>query len=428
MKVLLLGGGGREHALAWKLLQSPKLGRLYAMPGCWALKGMTELVEGDPADPQAVLNACRGNAIDLVVVGPEAPLAAGVADTVRAAGFKVFGPGREAARLESSKSFAKAFMKRHGIPTAEHETYDDASTARDAAAELELPLVVKADGLAAGKGVRVCRTRQEAVEAVQDFMLKEALGAAAKTVVIERFLEGREATLMVLCDGKTFIPLSASQDHKRVGDGDSGPNTGGMGAIAPVPWLSPEDMSLAHEEILFPTLKGLKADGIDFRGTLYFGLMFTADGPRLLEYNVRFGDPETQAVLPLLKNDLLAGLAAAAAGDLGAWEPVWRPGYSVCVVLASEGYPGTPKTGRRITGLESVADIDPTISVFHSGTHRAAEDWMTAGGRVLGVTAVSKTVQSARDKAYEAVSKLHFNGVHYRKDIGGATALSERIK
>ncbi len=416
MKCLLLGSGGREHALAWKLSQSPKLEKLFCAPGSQAISALAERASLDMLDPQAVSAFCAKNRIALVVVGPEAPLAAGVADVLSEKGIMVFGPGRLAARLESSKSFAKQFMGRHEIPTASFEVCAEPGQALKALKAMELPVVVKADGLAAGKGVRVCRSSQEALSAVRDFMEKETLGPAGKTVVIEEFLEGPELTVMALTDGKSHALLPPSRDHKRLKDEDQGPNTGGMGAYAPVPL---DEKTLAKiKAILDQVLSGLAAEGLDYRGVLYAGLMLTAQGPRVLEFNCRFGDPEAQAVLPLLETDLLDLAQACAERRLQELKLSVRTGACLCLVLASEGYPEKPRTGRPINGLESLAP-SPDLMVFHAGTLRQDGQWLTAGGRVLGVTALGRDLSQARERAYEAASRIGFEGVHFRRDIAG---------
>ncbi|MBI4425373.1 MAG: phosphoribosylamine--glycine ligase [Elusimicrobia bacterium] len=417
MNVLVIGSGGREHALLWKLSQSPRAPRLFALPGSTAIGKLADCLTGaDPLNPPAVVELCKEHAIDLVVIGPEAPLAAGLSDGLEAFGIAVFGPGHAAARLESSKAFAKDFMKRHGIPTAEFEVYDDPARAQDAAAELPLPLVVKADGLAAGKGVRVCRGREEALKAVQDFMLRGAVGEAGKRLVLERCLEGPEASVLAFVDGERWTLLPVARDHKRLLDGDGGPNTGGMGAYAPAPDVDAAALARIEREVLAPVLAGLKADRLKYRGLLYCGLMLTPQGPRVIEFNVRFGDPETQALLPLVENDLLDVLEACARGRLDQAPLAVRRRASVCVALASEGYPEQPVTSRRIHGIEG-AEMEPDVLVFHAGTRRSAEGWLTAGGRVLNVVATAPDLERARTRAYAAAARIHFDGVHYRKDI-----------
>ncbi len=393
MKVLLIGSGGREHALAWAISKSPDLTKLYASPGSDAISELAELVSGETPE------------VDLVVIGPEVPLAAGLADTLRAKGLLVFGPGQSAARLESSKSFAKQFMEKHGIATARSITVSSREEGLKALSDFPNGVVIKADGLAAGKGVVVCSSREEA-EAV----LAEK---PAEPLVLEERLEGPEVSLLGFCDGKRFLALPTSSDHKRLLDKDLGPNTGGMGVIAPAPAMDAAILKKVNQEIVQPTLDGLAKDGLEYRGLLYIGLMLTPDGPKVLEYNCRFGDPETQAVLPIVKSDVLELLTAAAKGDLSGKE-IHAEGCAITVVLASEGYPEKPVTGRIIEGLNQEALI------FHAGTRRDGEHWLTSGGRVLAVTGLGQTHSAAREIAYTAAKKIKFKGSQMRSDIGGA--------
>jgi phosphoribosylamine---glycine ligase len=413
LSVLLLGSGGREHALAWKLAQSPLLKKLYAAPGSDGIGTIAERVSVDMLDAAAVTAFAKKHKIDLVVIGPEAPLEKGVSDALRAAGFNVFGPSRAAARLETSKAFAKDFMKRHGLPTAKYEVFTEAWRARAAVEAMRLPFVVKADGLAAGKGVVVCKTTNEALGAVTDFMERKSLGAAGETVVVERGLAGPEVSVLVLCDGQSYKILPPACDHKRLNDNDEGPNTGGMGAYAPAQ-LDEKTLARIKAEVLDRALAGLSKDKLDYRGVLYAGLMLTETGPQLLEFNVRFGDPETQAILPLLKSDLLELLLACAEGRLADVDVEAHDGACVCVALASEGYPARPQTGRAIAGLDSVPK---DAMVFHAGTTLEGKTWKTAGGRVLGVSALGKDIAEAREKAYAAAAKISFDGMHLRRDI-----------
>lgn len=418
MKVLLLGSGGREHALAWSLARSRKLEELVCAPGSAALARLGACADADILDPKAVSRLCMERRPDLVIVGPEAPLEAGVADELRADGLAVFGPSRAAARLETSKIFAKDFMVRHGLPTAAWRACRDASQARKAVSELGAPVVVKADGLAGGKGVRVCATKEDALEAVSDFMEAKTLGRAGEGLVVEEFLEGTELSALALTDGKTFRLLPFARDHKRLNDGDKGPNTGGMGVFAPVA-VDAEMERKIRTEIFERTLNGLKADGLDYRGVLYAGLILHHSTPKLLEFNCRFGDPETQAILPLIKNDLLAALRAAAEGRLERAKLEIRAGACACVVLASEGYPAKPVTGRSIEGLEALEDQEG-LMVFHSGTAGGPGNWTTSGGRVLGVSAWAATPEAARRAAYEAAGRIRFEGMQCRRDIGAS--------
>ncbi len=414
MKVLLIGSGGREHALAWKISQSKHLTKLYAAPGSDAIGELAVRTDLDIKDHAAVTYFCREHSIDLVVIGPEAPLADGLSDALNDSGIPVFGPKRAAARLESSKAFAKDFLRRHAIPTARSSVFDDLGSARSALAGVNFPIVVKADGLAAGKGVRICRDAMEAETALKDYMSEGLLGDAGRRVLLEECLSGPETTIMGLCDGRRFLALPPSSDHKRLLDGDRGPNTGGMGVIAPTPYVDEEMSRRIRSEILDPVLRGLGKDGLEYRGALYCGLMLTADGPKVLEFNVRFGDPETQAVLPLLTCDLLTLLADAAKGELRATSLPYK-GASVTVVLASEGYPANPVTGRTLTGDFAAGD---DCLIFHAGTVREGEGWKTKGGRVLGVTGLGKDLCHARRAAYSAAKRIRFEGAQYRQDIG----------
>lgn len=407
MKVLLLGGGGREHAIAWKLKQSPLLKTLWAAPGSDALFALAERAVLDPLDPAAVAAFVKANAVDLVFVGPEAPLDAGSSDAARAAGALVFGPSKSAARLETSKAFAKDFMKRHGVPTARAAACASVADAKKAARAFGGACAVKADGLAAGKGVIVCGSVAESDAAI------DALGATAagKTLVIEERMTGPELTVMLMIGGGAAV-LPLSQDHKRLNDGDEGPNTGGMGALCPAP-VAPALWKRIETEVLAPVLAGLKADGFDYRGALYVGLMLTPDGPRVLEFNARFGDPETQAVLPMLDADLLALAQAAASGTLASGVLPVKKGAAVGITLASPGYPEAPKTG---AALDLPADIKEAL-VFHAGTKKSGSGWTAAGGRVLTVVGLGPDLPAARARAYDAVSRLKIGPLHYRRDI-----------
>ncbi|MBI3298690.1 MAG: phosphoribosylamine--glycine ligase [Elusimicrobia bacterium] len=416
MNVLLLGSGGREHALAWKLSQSPQLGKLYVAPGSDAIAQYAERLPIKALDVPGLIAACKEKSVGLVVIGPEDPLAAGVADALRAAGLMVFGPNKEAAQLESSKSFAKEFMTKHGVPTARWERHNSFEMAKAALRNFPDGVVVKADGLAAGKGVRVCHAPSTAEGALEEIMVKLAHGDAGSSVVLEELMEGPEVSLLGLCDGKRFLPLPPASDHKRLMDGDEGPNTGGMGVIAPSPYFSADMLPAVEKNIIAPILRGLAKDKLDFRGLLYIGLMMTPAGPRVLEFNCRFGDPETQAVLTLLDDDLLVLLERTACAQLPAQAPLWH-GAAVTVVLASEGYPMHPVLGRPITGLAEAA-ARPGVLVFHAGTVREDGIWKTSGGRVLGVTGAGKDPAEARQRAYAAADLIEFEGVQLRRDIG----------
>lgn len=414
MNVLLIGSGGREHALAWKIAQSKLLTKLYAAPGSDAIGELAVRTDLDIKDHAAVVDFCRRFSVDLVVIGPEAPLADGLSDALNDSGIAVFGPKRKAAQLESSKSFAKDFLHRHKIPTAQSSVFEDLGSARSALSGAKFPIVVKADGLAAGKGVRICRDATEAETALKDYMSEGVLGDAGRRVLLEECLSGPEASIMGLCDGRRFMALPPSSDHKRLLDGDRGPNTGGMGVIAPTPYVDDEAFGRIRSEILDPVLRGLNEDGLEYRGALYCGVMLTVEGPKVLEFNVRFGDPETQAVLPLLTCDLLELLKATADGNLKA-DLIPYEGASVTVVLASEGYPTHPVIGKTLAGHEGVSD---DCLIFHAGTVREGEGWKTKGGRVLGVTGLGKDLSHARRAAYSTAKRIRFDGAQYRRDIG----------
>jgi phosphoribosylamine---glycine ligase len=415
--VLLVGGGGREHAIAWKLAQSPGLGRMIAAPGNPGIAAHARRVPIKDTAIDALVTLAQQERPDLVVIGPEAPLALGLADRLRAAGLAVFGGSAAAARLESSKAFAKDLMARHRIPTARFGTFRDAAAARRYARELGAPLVVKADGLAAGKGVTVCRSLEEADRAIAQCLEARAFGDAGLTVVVEEFLVGEEASFFALSDGATVLPLTAAQDHKTVLDGDRGPNTGGMGAYSPAPVMDTAMQERVMSTIVRPTIAAMAEEGAPYTGALFVGLMITADGPRVIEFNCRFGDPECQAILPRLEDDLLALLLAAATGKGLPPALMWSEQSSVCVVMTSAGYPGSYETGRVITGVEAAAAL-PGVNVFHAGTALADGALVTAGGRVLGVQAMGADVSAAIRTAYAAVERIRFDGAHYRRDIG----------
>ncbi len=415
MKVLVVGGGGREHALVWKLKQSPRVKEIFCAPGNAGIASLARCVPIGAEDIPGLLAFARQEKIDLTVVGPEAPLTMGIVDSFSEAGLAIFGPTARAAAIEGSKVLAKEIMAKYGIPTARFAAFSEAGEAAAYIRRLNSPCVVKADGLAAGKGVIVCQTVEEALGAVEDIMVKGVFGAAGSRVVVEEYLTGQEVSILAFTDGETVIPMLPAQDHKQVYDGDRGPNTGGMGAYAPAPVCTPEVYQTALEKILIPTVRAMAAEGRPYRGVLYAGLMVTGEGPRVLEFNARFGDPEAQPVLMLLETDLVEIIEAALSGRLGEKEIRWRPGAAVCVVLASGGYPGPYRKGYPISGLDRVP---PDVVVFHAGT--ALEDGrvVTAGGRVLGVTAAAETIAAAIEKAYAAVEQIHFEGMHYRRDIG----------
>lgn len=411
MRVLLLGSGGREHALAWKLAQSPLLSGLVCGPGNPGTARLGTNVPLRADSPEAVVEAARRHSVDLVVVGPEAPLVAGVADALGAAGIACFGPVAAAARLEGSKAFAKEIMAEAGVPTAGFRVFEEPSQAEQYAAECGR-IVVKADGLAAGKGVVVARSAEEGRAAVRSL---SALGAAGQRLVLEELLEGEEVSVIALCDGERYVLLPPAQDHKRVGEGDTGPNTGGMGAYAPVPFLSAAALEEVGERVVAPTLAALRRRGMPFRGALYAGLMLTPQGPRVLEFNARLGDPEAQVLMLQLGEDLLPLLDACARGALEPRPLVAHPGVSVGVVLAAQGYPEAPRRGQRIEGVES---LPAQAQVFAAGVEEQQGAWLTAGGRVLTVCARGADLAEARQRAYAAVSRVSFEGMHFRRDIG----------
>lgn len=417
MRILVVGGGGREHALVWKLSQSPMVDAIYCAPGNPGIAEKASCVPISSEDLEGLLELAQEKHIDLTVVGPEAPLVAGIADLFAQHGLRVFGPSQAGARLEGSKVWAKQFMEKYGIPTARARYFNQAAAAKAYVEEVGAPLVVKADGLAAGKGVTVAATKEEAWAAIENCMEKGAFGAAGKKVVIEEFLEGEEVSILAFTDGHTIVPMVPSQDHKRAYDGDQGPNTGGMGAYSPPPAYTADIAERVEAEILQPTLMGLAAEGIDYRGVLYAGLIITADGPKVLEFNVRFGDPETQPVLLRLESDLLEIMLAVVERRLSEVAPRigWSDQASACVILASGGYPGPYVAGRPITGLDG---LPPGVVAFHAGTKRVDGQLVTAGGRVLGISACGPTVAQALDRVYQAIPSIHFQDMHYRHDIG----------
>ena len=416
MNVLLIGSGGREHALAWKLAQSPKLGKLFAMPGNPGIAEHAQLVDINAADHRATIDFCLKNSIELIVIGPEAPLVDGLADNLRTMGFCVFGPNKIPAQLEGSKGFTKELCARYGIPTARFSLASDRLAAEAALEDFKLPVVIKADGLAAGKGVVIAETPED-VEAALDAMFGGGFGAAGSSVVIEEFMTGEEASFFALTDGETVVPFGSAQDHKRVGDGDTGPNTGGMGAYSPASVLTPALEQRAIDEIVRPTVKALAERGTPYSGVLYAGLMLTAEGPKLVEYNARFGDPECQVLMMRLKSDLLGLMCAVAKGKLADEEP---PEFSseaaLTIVMAANGYPATPEKGGPISGI-AAAEADGA-KVFQAGTAAAAGKLVASGGRVLNVTATGASVGEARNLAYEAAGRIDFPAGFYRRDIG----------
>ncbi|HWR45461.1 phosphoribosylamine--glycine ligase [Sporomusa sp.] len=415
MKILLIGGGGREHALAWKLGQSPRVEKIYCVPGNPGLASVAECVDIDVTDNEALGKFALAHNIGLTVVGPELPLTNGLVDHFSALNLKVFGPSQKAAQLEGSKAFAKEIMHKYNIPTAASAAFTDADSAIAYIQKQGAPIVVKADGLAAGKGVVVAMTVEEAVAAVDMMMRDKAFGSAGNLVVIEEYLEGEEASLLAFTDGFTVAPMIAAQDHKRVSDNDQGPNTGGMGTYAPAPVVTDAVRAQVTREVLQPVVDGLRQEGIIYKGCLYAGLMITAKGPKVIEFNARFGDPETQVVLPLLASDLVDIMEACADERLADVTIEWENKAAVCVVLAAGGYPGNYTKGDKISGLDK-AEAQGAM-VFHAGTGFRDGNIVTNGGRVLGVTAVASDIRAAVDKVYQAVPEIKFEGMHYRKDI-----------
>ncbi|WP_337553505.1 phosphoribosylamine--glycine ligase, partial [Acidaminococcus fermentans] len=416
MQVLVIGGGGREHTLVWKLAQSKKVTKLYAAPGNPGMKDLAECVDLDIADLDGLADWAEKHAIDLTVVGPEAPLVAGIVDVFKARGLTIFGPSAKAAEIEGSKIFSKELMEKYGVPTAFFKVCDNLADARAFVEEKGAPIVIKADGLAAGKGVVVAMTRDEALAALDEMMGAHKFGSAGNRVVIEEFMEGEEASLLAFTDGKTIVPMLAAQDHKRVNDGDQGPNTGGMGAYCPAPVMTDALKEKTVKEVLRPIVDALAKEGRPYSGCLYAGLMIKGDSVKVVEFNARFGDPETQVVLPLLKSDLAEIMVACANGTLTPDLVEWSDKAAVCVVMASGGYPASYKKGIPITGLKAANAMDDVV-VFHAGTREEDGKILTNGGRVLGVTAVADDIPSAQQKAYDAVDKIHFDGAHYRQDI-----------
>ncbi len=418
MRILVVGSGGREHALCWKIAVSPLVDEVFCAPGNGGIAADAVCIDIGADDITGLLRFARDNAFDLTVVGPEAPLAAGMADAFRAEGLAVFGPEKAAAMLEGSKAFAKDVMKTCGIPTADYQVFTDAQAARSFIEKAPGGVVVKADGLAAGKGVLVCATKDEAYSAVDEVMVKRAFGAAGDLVVVEELLAGEEASFIAVCDGENVLPFASSQDHKRVFDGDQGPNTGGMGAYSPAPVVDDAMTGTVIDRILQPLVWGLKKRGITYRGVIYAGLMITPEGPSVLEFNVRMGDPETQPLLMRCASDIVpVMLEVAQGGGIKNARLESSAGPSVCVVMASEGYPGPITKGRVISGIDK-ADAIEGVKVFHAGTRLQESSFVTAGGRVLGVTAVADDLTSAIEKAYRAASMISFAGMHFRRDIG----------
>ena len=426
MRVLIVGSGGREHALAWKASLSPRVSKVYCAPGNAGISSIGECVDIKAMDIPGIVSFSKENAVDLVIVGPEAPLTKGLADELRAAGIRTFGPSAAAAEIEGSKVFSKELMAKYGIPTAWFRVFTDPESANSFIDELckgsdDCPIVIKADGEALGKGVFVCSRRQEALDAIRAVMVERAFGSAGDRLVIEERLEGQEASIMVITDGENIVPLTAVQDYKRVGDGDTGPNTGGMGCYTPVPVVTPEICDQVLETVVKPTIRAMKAEGRPYTGVLYAGVILTADGPKTLEFNARFGDPETQVALPMLETDLIEVVEAALAGSLDSLQTKCYNGCAVVVVVASGGYPGDYESGKPIEGLDEAGAVEG-VTVFHAGTRLQDGQVVTAGGRVLGVSAIGATYPEAIDRAYTAVGKINFEGMYYRNDIGARVA------
>ncbi|MEW6375727.1 MAG: phosphoribosylamine--glycine ligase [Thermodesulfobacteriota bacterium] len=417
MKVLVVGGGGREHALVWKIAQSPKVSRIYCSPGNAGISQQATLVPVKANDLAGLLEFALKEKIDLTVVGPEEPLTRGIVDLFEAKGLSIFGSSQKAAEIEGSKSFAKEMMRKYRLPTASYEIFEDPKEAVAYIRRQGAPIVVKADGLAAGKGVIICKTVEEALQAVEKIMVEKIFGEAGHRVVIEECLIGEEASYIAFTDGKVILPMASSQDHKSVFNGDRGPNTGGMGAYSPTPVVTGRVHERIMEKILKPIVKGMWEEGRPYKGVLYAGLMIHDDHPKVLEFNARFGDPETQPVLMRMKGDIVPILEACIKGTLDQCEIEWDNRASVCVVMASGGYPGDYEKGKTIEGLEEVSRMED-IFVFHAGTSLKDDQMVTNGGRVLGVTGLGKDIPDAIKKTYQAVKKISWNGVHYRKDIG----------
>ena len=416
MKVLIIGGGGREHALAWRLAESPRVTELFALPGNPGIAQVADLLPGDPMDFKAITKAVTQNKIEFVVIGPEDPLAAGLADHLIAQGIKVFGPTKDAAQIEADKWFAKELMRQQAVPTAEARSFTDPSAAEEYVRKHGAGVVIKAAGLAKGKGVTIARNTAEAMEAIDQIMRKKAFGGSGERIVIEEMLRGPEVSVLAFVDNKNIYVMEPAQDHKPVNDGDAGPMTGGMGAYTPTPVITDAVLRAVERDVLVPIVDGMVRDGIKYRGVLYAGLMLTQNGPKVLEFNCRFGDPETQPLMMRFRSDLLEVMLAVADGHLDKVELKWDPRPAVCVVATSKGYPGKYATGVPISGVDD-ADALHDVKVFHSGTRMGGSELVTDGGRVLGVTALGDTIQQAQKRAYDAMKKIQFDGMHYRTDI-----------
>lgn len=417
MRVLVVGSGGREHAMVWKIAQSRQVKKIYAAPGNGGMAALATLVDIKADDVTGLCDFAKKKRIDLTVVGPEAPLVKGIVDEFEENNLRIFGANKNTAQLEGSKVFAKELMKELGVPTADFKIFDNKDKALSYINKKGAPLVVKADGLAAGKGVFVCATEREAEEAIESIMVKRAFGSSGDRVVIEDCLEGEEASIIVVSDGENIVPLASSQDHKRIYDDDKGPNTGGMGAYSPAPLVEGKVFQDTLELVIYPIIRGLKKKGIPCKGVLYAGIMVKENKPYVLEFNVRFGDPETQAIFPRMKSDLVDLIESSIDGRLKEVKSVWDERYCVSVVLASGGYPGKYQKEKLITGLKEAEDLQD-ITLFHAGTKKQNSDYLTSGGRVLAVTALGNTIEEAIKRSYQAIGKINFEGMHYRKDIG----------
>jgi len=416
MKVLVIGSGGREHTLIWKINQSPKVSQIYCAPGNAGISQLAQCININADNIAELVNFANKEKIDLTVVGPELPLSKGIVNEFNRWGLKIFGPSQEAAEIESSKVFSKYLMKKYNIPTANYEVFQNSEEALDYIKQQTFPLVIKADGLAAGKGVFIVKNLDQAGDALDILMEEKKFGEAGRQIVVEEFLEGEEVSILAFCDGKAVVPMISSQDHKKIFDYDQGPNTGGMGAYSPVPFYTTEIKEKVCREILKPTVKGLRNEGKEYKGVLYAGLILTKEGPKVLEFNARFGDPETQVVLPGLKTDLLDILNAVIEGTLHEINIEWKNNSAVCVVVASGGYPGKYQKDKIISGLERLKKMEDVIA-FHAGTKFQDGKIVTSGGRILGITAWGDTISKAKEKAYEGIEKIYFKDMYYRKDI-----------
>jgi phosphoribosylamine--glycine ligase len=426
MKVLVIGSGGREHALVWKLTQSPKVSKIYCAPGNAGISRLAQCVNIDADSIEKLVDFAKKEKIDLTVVGPELPLSRGIVNEFNKQGLRIFGPSKEATEIESSKAFSKYLMKKYYIPTANYEVFQNSEAALDYIQQQTFPLVIKADGLAAGKGVFIVKNLVESKDALNALMEEKKYGEAGRQVIIEEFLEGEEVSVLAFCDGKTVIPMVPSQDHKKIFDDDQGPNTGGMGAYSPVPFYPDELEKRVLEEILKPTVKGLQNEGKEYKGVLYAGLILTKEGPKVLEFNARFGDPETQVLLPRLKTDLIDILNAVIEDKLHQINIEWEDNAAVCVVVASGGYPEKYQKGKVINGLEKLEKMKDMIA-FHAGTKFQDEQVVTSGGRVLGITAWDETISKTKERAYKGLKEIYFEDMYYRKDIA-AKAVKEKNK